>query len=84
MYRIQYTSQAAKAITKAPAPVGKRLIAAIRELAADPYAMRGVKKLRGITGYRLRVGDWRVIYAIHDNILTIWILEAGPRKELYR
>ncbi len=84
MYTIKYTPQATKAIKKAPASIARRLIAAIKELAAAPYAMPGVKKLKGTEGYRLRVGDWRIIYAIHDDILMIWILDAGHRKEIYR
>lgn len=84
MYSVKYTSQAIKAIKKAPASTAKRLTSAIRELAADPYAMPGVKKLKGVEGYRLRVGDWRIVYSIHNDILTLWILDAGHRKEIYR
>ncbi|WP_302551847.1 type II toxin-antitoxin system RelE/ParE family toxin [uncultured Bilophila sp.] len=84
MYKIEYSHTAAKAIKKAPTDIAKRLLTAIEELAAAPYEMTGVKKLTGREGYRLRVGDWRILYTIHDNILTICILNAGNRKGIYK
>ena len=51
------------------------------QLAADPYGMAGVKKLTAREGYRLRVGDWRILYTIRNDVLIICILDAGNRKE---
>ncbi len=42
-----------------------------------------VKKLTGVEGYRLRVGDWRVIYTLKRQILTIIVITPGHRSEVY-
>lgn len=50
----------------------------LRQLALDPHAPNiNVAKLQGREGYRLRVGDWRVIYEIHDDRLVVMVLDAG-------
>ncbi len=57
----------------------------LRQLATDPHASNNnVKKLQGREGYRLRVGDWRVIYEIHDDRLIVLVLDIGPRGGIYR
>jgi mRNA interferase RelE/StbE len=62
----------------------KRIVEKIREVAADPYARHNnVSKLQGRDGYRLRIGDWRVIYQLHDDRLELWALEVGPRGGIY-
>ena len=53
-------------------------------LAEEPRPA-GCKKLRGYENlYRLRVGDWRLIYAIEDDQLVVLIIEVAPRGEAYR
>ena len=54
-------------------------------IAADPYADHpNAKKLQGREGYRLRVGDWRVIYAIQNEKLMILVLKVASRGEAYK
>ena len=54
-------------------------------IAANPYSDRpNAKKLQGRDGYRLRVGDWRVIYEIQNDELVILVLRVAPRGEVYR
>lgn len=61
-----------------------RIIAAINRLADNPRPA-GVKKLTGYASfYRIRVGDYRVIYDIHDGRLTVLVVEVGHRKDIYR
>ena len=56
-----------------------------RQLAADPHAPNNnVTRLQGREGYRLRVGDWRVIYEIEDDRLIVLVLDVGPRGGIYR
>src|SRR5271167_3260220 len=58
----------------------QRIVAKIKEVAEDPYAQHNnVTKLQGRDGYRLRIGDWRVIYELHDDRLELWALEVGAR-----
>jgi mRNA interferase RelE/StbE len=84
MYRVVTTKAFGKALAKLPVNWQKRIVAKIREVAADPYAPNNnLTKLQGREGYRLRVGDWRVIYELHDDRLVMLILEVGPRGGIY-
>ena len=57
----------------------------LEHIAAGPYAQHNnVTKLQNRLGYRLRVGDWRVIYELQDAQLIILILKIGSRGEIYR
>ncbi|MCM2357171.1 MAG: type II toxin-antitoxin system RelE/ParE family toxin [Geobacteraceae bacterium] len=68
-----------------PRPTAILIRDKLRQLAVDPYATNNnVTKLQGREGYRLRVGDWRVIYEIRDECLTILVLDIGPRGGIYR
>jgi mRNA interferase RelE/StbE len=54
-------------------------------IAKDPYAQYvNVTKLQNRAGYRLRVGDWRVIYDVQEDELIILVLKVGLRGEIYR
>ena len=84
MYRVVTTKSFAKALAKLPANLQKRIVAKIREVAAAPYAPNNnLTKLHGRNGYRLRVGDWRVIYELQDDRLVMLVLEMGPRAGIY-
>jgi len=62
----------------------ERIRRAIRGLATEPRPL-GHKKLTGYENlYRIRVGDWRIIYAIEDDQLIILVLEISPRGGAYR
>jgi mRNA interferase RelE/StbE len=57
---------------------------AIRSLTENPRPV-GHKKMMGYDNlYRIRIGDWRIIYAIEDDTLIVLILEIGPRSGIYR
>ena len=65
--------------------VAKRLRAKILALARNPLAPNNnVRKLTGIEGYRLRVGDWRIIYALRHEVLTVVVVRVGHRREIYQ
>ena len=85
MYTVITTRSFNKAITKLPTNWQKRIVAKIKEVAADPNAPNSnLTKLQGRdAAYRLRVGDWRVIYELHDDRLVMVILEVGPRGGIY-
>lgn len=61
-----------------------RILQALQTVAADPFNATGVKKLSARGGYRLRVGDWRVLYSLDNDILIVLILDMGHRKEVYK
>jgi mRNA interferase RelE/StbE len=84
MYEVVTTKSFDNALTKLPANWRRRIVTKIKEVAADPYAPNNnLKRLRGRDGYRLRIGDWRVIYELHDDRLVMLILEVGPRGGIY-
>ncbi len=56
---------------------------AINKLEDNPRP-HGVLKLKGRSGYRIRVGDYRIIYEIFDEVLLVDIVELGNRKDVYR
>lgn len=85
MYEIEYTRAALKALKAMPRNVCLQIRGKIELLAADPYAPNNnVKKLLGREAYRLRVGDWRVIYALEGGRLVIHVLAIAPRGEVYQ
>ena len=85
MYKITFKKEAAKSLNKIPRNVAKLIREKLEVIAADPYAEHpNTKKLQGRDGYRLRVGDWRVIYKIQNDKLVILVLRVGPRGEVYR
>ena len=85
MYKIAYTTQAAKTLLKMPRDAAKRIREKIEQVAEDPFAsIPNAKKLQGRSGYRLRVGDWRVIYEINADEIVIIVLKIAPRGEVYR
>jgi len=57
----------------------------LAEIANDPFAsIPNAKKLQGRPGYRLRVGDWRVIYEINQKQVVIIVMKIALRNEVYR
>lgn len=61
----------------------QRILSEIEELSSDPRPS-GSEKLTGKDLYRIRQGNYRILYSIQDNQLTIWIIKVGHRKGIYR
>lgn len=84
-YEIAYSKAAAKALMRAPTVVGIRIRNKLRALARDPFAPNAnVRRLEGRAGYRLRIGDWRVLYEVEVARIVIWVIDIGPRGDIYR
>lgn len=89
-YKIQIIPSAEKEIRKLPANVQDRVFDKIEFLSQNPRP-NGVKKLKKFDMisldfadyYRIRVGDYRIIYAIEDDIITITIARVGHRGDIY-
>ncbi|HEY9568855.1 MAG TPA: type II toxin-antitoxin system RelE/ParE family toxin [Thalassobaculum sp.] len=82
MLRIAYTRAALKALRRMPANTARTVRDKIELYAADPASLaNNVRKLQGRAGYRLRVGDWRVIFDEDGAVLAI--LEIRPRGGAY-
>jgi mRNA interferase RelE/StbE len=85
VYTIAYTKEAAKSLQRMPRNTAQLIREELEAIAADPYASHpNAKKLQGREGYRLRVGDWRVIYKIQNEQLIIVVLKIAARGEIYK
>jgi mRNA interferase RelE/StbE len=82
-YKISIFRRAQKQLAKIPSSDYKKVKQAILNLAHDPRP-EGSKKLKGRPGWRIRQGNYRVIYEIQDDQLIILVLDIGDRKDIYR
>jgi mRNA interferase RelE/StbE len=83
-YAIQFKPLALRQLEKLPRDVQKRLAAKIESLRDDPLP-HGCKKMAGIPDtWRIRTGDYRIVYQVHRGILLVLVLTVGHRKEIYR
>ena len=83
-YRVQFSPSAARQFRKLDPPIRNRITPAIDALVTDPRPP-GVEKLAGTDdAYRIRVGDWRVVYAINDEAKQVVITRIGHRGDVYR
>ena len=82
-YSLFIEKAAQKALSKISNPHQARNIDAIYELKNDPRPT-GVKKLIGRNAWRIRIGDYRVIYEIHDTKLVVLVVTIAHRKDVYR
>ena len=81
-YRLSLTKRAAKEIAKLPAEILVRIDSKITALVLNPFPS-GCKKLSGSEHtYRLRDGDYRVVYLVDEN--EIVVVSVGHRREIYR
>ena len=83
MHEISYTADALKTLRRMPRNTADLIRQKVQEVAADPANARNVKKLKGRDGYRLRVGEWRVVYDIEAGKLVLIVIEIGPRGDIY-
>ncbi len=85
MYRVELSRDAVKALRRMPRHMAVLIRSKVDALAAHPYAPNNnVKKLVGRPGYRLRVGDWRVIYELDDGVRILAVERITPRGDVYR
>ncbi len=82
-YRVILPKSVQKEVDRLPDDVVRRILARLAQLETDPRPA-DVKKLKGRDAYRIRVGDYRVIYEIHDRQLEVLVITIGHRREIYR
>ncbi len=83
-YRVELSSHAFRDLKGLDKPLQKRMALAIDALASDPRPP-GCVALKGYAHtYRIRVGDYRIIYQVHDKALWVLVLKAGHRGDVYR
>lgn len=82
-YRTEVRPAALRALSKVDPQVRSRVEGAIALLAEDPRPPAS-RPLRGRPGYRVRVGGYRIIYTINDDVLLIVVVTLGHRRDVYR
>ncbi|QOD02665.1 type II toxin-antitoxin system RelE/ParE family toxin [Pseudarthrobacter sp. BIM B-2242] len=83
-YAVEFTTGAAKEIRKLDAGVRRRILSSVAALAEDPRPA-GCKKLVGEqNAWRVRIADYRVLYEIHDEVLTVTVARVAHRLEVYK
>jgi mRNA interferase RelE/StbE len=83
-YRIEWRPTAAKALERLPRDVARRVYARVSALADDPRPSGCEKLAGGQNEYRVRVGDYRIVYAVEDRPVLVLVLVIGHRREVYR
>lgn len=83
-YRIEVVRSAEKALVRLPKKDIVRVMAALQALGFDPYP-EGCRKLAGqIATFRIRIGVYRVVYEVHEDLVLVKVLKIGHRKDVYR
>lgn len=84
-YQLSFSDKAFKSLKRIPKSDNQRIITALEELARDPESKTNVKRLNNHSEaiYRLRVGNYRVLYDKHDAVRIIAVIDVGHRKDIY-
>jgi mRNA interferase RelE/StbE len=83
-YDVQFAPSAARSFRKLDAAVQRRLVRAIDALAIKPRPDGVVKLADEDDLYRIRIGEYRVVYKIHDRRLIVLAVAVGHRRDIYR
>ena len=83
-YRIEVKRSAVKALKKIPKPDRKRIADKIDSLSEEPPNPETTKMKGDNPFHRIRVGDYRIVYEIQNEVLVILIVKIGHRKDIYR
>jgi len=83
VYSIEIKQSAVREIEALPQDDRQLVVERIGRLANDPRP-RGCEKLAGGERYRVRQGDYRIVYSVEDELLTVWVVKVGHRRDVYR
>ncbi len=83
-YRVELVPAAKRTIDRLDPTIRKRILRSLVKLEIDPYAAGATKLTGADTLFRIRVGDWRVIYDVLDDRLVVLVVKIGHRREVYR
>jgi mRNA interferase RelE/StbE len=83
-YRIEWKRSAVKELKRLPVEVIARIVKAVEGLSANPFPAGLVKLAGALTTYRIRIGDYRVVYSVDESVLVVEIVRVRHRKDVYR
>ena len=85
MFTVVITKDARRRLRRMPSNMERTIISKIDDLAADPFAPNNnVTALTAVDGFRLRIGDWRVLYRLDTGARRMTIVAIVPRGDAYR
>ena len=85
MHRLKYRKQARNYLARLPLKIKSAIIDSLHQIAADPdHTKFNIKALKGRVGFRLRIGQYRIIYTRHDEYLIIEVVKIGSRGDIYK
>lgn len=82
-YKVLIQPSAQKEIERLPKPVQNKVLKALMTLSENPRPV-GCKKLVGTDSWRVRIGEYRIVYWIDDGILSVEVIRVAHRKNVYR
>jgi mRNA interferase RelE/StbE len=82
-YSIVLKDSAERELSRLPSSLHARVIKKLRSLESNPRPS-GMKKLQGHQGYRIRVGDYRILFEVDDRERRVYVYSVAHRKEVYR
>jgi mRNA interferase RelE/StbE len=83
-WTVRFTPEAERQADALDPPIRQRIANRLDQLAQNPRNVSNVKALAGGNQFRLRVGDWRLIYTLQDEVLLVLVVRVGHRREVYR
>ena len=82
-YKVDFAKSVRKDFKKIPKTEASKILDAIKELFKNPRSSKS-KKLKGEKLYRIRVGNYRVVYDIQDKVMLVFVVKLGHRSDIYR
>ncbi|MBI2478465.1 MAG: type II toxin-antitoxin system RelE/ParE family toxin [Planctomycetia bacterium] len=83
-YSVEFKASADKALQRLPVAIQRRIVAEVETLADNPRPAGCVKLAGDDNAWRIRVGDYRVVYEVHDKHLLVLVVRVGYRKDIYQ
>lgn len=83
-YTVELSKKAKKEFEKLPMAVQGRMLSKIKALAADPHPPGAAALVGKKDSYRIRDGDYRALYTIHEDIVLVYVFRVEHRKDAYR
>ena len=85
-YKVKFSNDAEKTLGRIEKPLARRIFIALEQLSENPFNHPHSKKMKGKADniYRLRVGNFRIIYEIINNELIVFVVRIGPRGDIYK
>jgi mRNA interferase RelE/StbE len=83
-YAVQFSPAAARQLRKLDPPTRRRIQAAIELLAEEPRPPASKRLVGGTGEWRVRTGDYRIVYEVHDGALLVLVVRVAHRREVYR